>query len=200
MSPLWQQAITWTKDDPIHWRIHTSANINSSTHKSVDGSVASGEGHGKSIHPNVEKIPRGKHAANHKFKNSFPLNKQTSLFSYQYLWFTLHMNIYLLTIHFNSLRRSEAYMCQQTRPSLLQIMACCLYGANVWILIKMSLKFVSKGQINNIPALVQIMAWRWPGDKPLSEPMMVRLLTHKCVTQPQLEKLERPRSEIPPAA
>ena len=26
-------------------------------------------------------------------------------------------------------------------------------------------KFVSKGQINNIPALVQIMAWRRPGDK-----------------------------------
>ena len=29
------------------------------------------------------------------------------------------------------------------------------------------------------------MAWRRPGDKPLSEPMMVRLLTHICVTQPQ---------------
>ena len=27
--------------------------------------------------------------------------------------------------------------------------------------------------INNIPALVQIMAWRRPGDKQLSEPMMV---------------------------
>ena len=39
--------------------------------------------------------------------------------------------------------------------------------------------------INNIPALVQIMAWRRPGDKPLSEPMMVNLLTHICVTRPQ---------------
>ena len=38
---------------------------------------------------------------------------------------------------------------------------------------KISLKFVSKGPINNIPALVQIMAWPRPGDKPLSEPMMV---------------------------
>ena len=35
------------------------------------------------------------------------------------------------------------------------------------------MKFVSKGPINNIPALVQIMAWRRPGDKPLSEQMMV---------------------------
>ena len=36
---------------------------------------------------------------------------------------------------------------------------------NVWIPIKFSLKFVPKGPINNIPALVQIMAWRRPGDK-----------------------------------
>ena len=41
--------------------------------------------------------------------------------------------------------------------------------------------------INNMPALVQIMAWRRPGDKPLSEPKMVSLLTHICVTQPQWE-------------
>ena len=43
---------------------------------------------------------------------------------------------------------------------------------NVSIAIKISLKFVPKGPINNILALVQIMAWRWSGDKPLSEPMM----------------------------
>ena len=29
------------------------------------------------------------------------------------------------------------------------------------------------------------MAWRLPGDKPLSEPMMVSLLTHICVIRPQ---------------
>ena len=60
---------------------------------------------------------------------------------------------------------------------------------NVRILIEVSLKFVPKGPINNIPALVQIMAWRRPGDKPLSEPMMVSLLTHICVTRPQWVKL-----------
>ena len=38
--------------------------------------------------------------------------------------------------------------------------------------------FVPKVPINNIPALVQIMAWRLPGDKPLSEPIMVVLPTH----------------------
>ena len=59
---------------------------------------------------------------------------------------------------------------------------------NVKILIKISLKFVPKSPINNIPALVQIMAWRRPGDKPLSESMMVSLLTHICVTRPQWVK------------
>ena len=55
----------------------------------------------------------------------------------------------------------------------------------VRISIKFSLKFVPKCPINNIPALVQIMAWRRPGDKPLSEPVMVSLLTYICVTRPQ---------------
>ena len=58
--------------------------------------------------------------------------------------------------------------------------------------INISLKFVSKGQIYNIPSLVQIMAWRWPGDKPLSEPMMVSLLKHTCITRPQWVKLIMP--------
>ena len=59
---------------------------------------------------------------------------------------------------------------------------------NVWISIKISLKFVPKGSINNIPSLVQIMAWRRPDAKPLSEAMMVNLPTHICVTRPQWDK------------
>ena len=42
------------------------------------------------------------------------------------------------------------------------------------ILIQISLKFVLKGPINKITALVQIMAWHWPGDKPLPEPMLAQ--------------------------
>ena len=52
---------------------------------------------------------------------------------------------------------------------------------NVWISINILLKFVPRGPINNIPTLVQVMAWHHPGAEPLSEPMMVRL----CVTRPQ---------------
>ena len=65
---------------------------------------------------------------------------------------------------------------------------------NVRISIRISLKFVPKGPINNNPALVQIMAWRWSGNKPLSEPMMVSLLTHICVARPQWVKTLRPMS------
>ena len=59
---------------------------------------------------------------------------------------------------------------------------------NLWISLKISLKFVPKVWINIIPALVQIMAWHRPGDGPLSEPMMVSLLTHIYVTRPQWVK------------
>ena len=69
------------------------------------------------------------------------------------------------------------------------IFKCIFLNENVWISIKISLKFVPKGPINNIPALVQIMAWRRPGDKPISEPMMVNLPTHICVSRSQWVKL-----------
>ena len=65
------------------------------------------------------------------------------------------------------------------------IFKCIFLNGNVWILIEISLKFVPKDPINNIPALVQIMAWHWPDNKPLQESMMVWSPTHICVTRPQ---------------
>ena len=62
------------------------------------------------------------------------------------------------------------------------------FNENVWISIKLSLTFVPRSPINNIASLVEIMAWRRSGDKPLSELMMVSLLTHICVTRPQWVK------------
>ena len=52
------------------------------------------------------------------------------------------------------------------------------FNQHVSISIKVSPKFVPKGPNNTIPTLVQIMVWHRPGDKPLSEPMMVILLTY----------------------
>ena len=56
------------------------------------------------------------------------------------------------------------------------------FNGNIWIWIKNSLKFVPKGSINDIPSLVQIMVWHQPGNKQLSEPIMVISPTHICVT------------------
>ena len=71
------------------------------------------------------------------------------------------------------------------RDKMDDIFKCIFFNENISILIQISLKFVPKGPFDKNAALVQIMAWRRPGDKPLSEPMMVSLLTHKCVTRPQ---------------
>ena len=58
---------------------------------------------------------------------------------------------------------------------------CVSVNEKFYTLIKVSLMFVPKGPIDNNPALVQIVAWRWP----LSQPMIINLLTHICLTQPQ---------------
>ena len=80
---------------------------------------------------------------------------------------------------FNTLRPK-----QNGRHFPNDIFKCIFLNENVWISIKISLKSVCKGPVNNIPVCIQIMAWHHPGDKPLSEPVMVSLLTHICITQP----------------
>ena len=55
---------------------------------------------------------------------------------------------------------------------------------NIWISIKISLKFIPKGPVNNIPAMVYMMTWRRPGDKSLSEPMVSNLLWHLSALGP----------------
>ena len=87
--------------------------------------------------------------------------------------------------HVNTLRPRQNGRCFAD-----DLFKCISMNENVWILIRISLQFVPYGPINNIPALVQIMTWRRPGDKPFSEPMMVRLATHICVTRPPWVKLK----------
>ena len=71
------------------------------------------------------------------------------------------------------------------------IFKCIFLNENASIPTKISLMFVPKGPINNTPALIHIMAWCRPGDKPLSETMMVSLpmhISYICVTRPQWVK------------
>ena len=52
------------------------------------------------------------------------------------------------------------------------IFRCIFVNEKFSILINILMKFVPKGLIDNNPALVQVMAWRWTGDKPLPEAML----------------------------
>ena len=54
------------------------------------------------------------------------------------------------------------------------ILKCNFINENVLISITISLNFVPKGSIHNKPSLVQVMAWRWTGSKPLPEQMITQ--------------------------
>ena len=62
---------------------------------------------------------------------------------------------------------------------------CIFLNWDIQFSIRISLKFVSNGPINNIPTLVQIMAGCRPGEEPLYGPIMIIFLTNKWVTRPQ---------------
>ena len=64
------------------------------------------------------------------------------------------------------------------------IFNCIFFQWKLLYLDLISLKYVPSGTNIKMPALIKIIACCRPGDKPLSEPMMV-FLTHICVTQPQ---------------
>ena len=145
--------------------------------------------------------------------SEFPTQKASSVENVS-IWWRHHgvLNIYSQHLYYNFLKRS---VCILTSISLMYTYIPCnpfdsvisntlrpkrnrrhfadaifksiFLNENVWSSIKISLKFVPKGLINKIPALVQIMAGPRPGDKPLSEAMMVRLQMHICITWPWLD-------------
>ena len=113
--------------------------------------------------------------------------------------FEFHSNQDTLT-YFTAKNRSKSFICIHGLKTLRPRQNGCHLPndifkyiflnekKNVWISLKISLKCVPEVRINNIPALVLIMAWRRPGAKPLSEPMMASSPTHICVTRPQWVK------------
>ena len=113
-----------------------------------------------------------------------PRSSATMVLLMQDKWvLVFHREIFQLCAPFDTLRPR-----QNGRHFADDNFKCISANENVWMPILISLKFVPKGPINNIPALAQIMPWRRPGDKPLSEPMMVSLTRHICVTRPQWVK------------
>ena len=113
------------------------------------------------------------------------LSVQTLRFESGYVvsFYNLFYISLLIYTGINSLRSSLI-----RRPFADDIFKCIFLNANEWILPRISLKYVPKVRINKISTLVQIMAWRRSGDKPLSEPLMVSLLAHVCVTRSEWVK------------
>ena len=91
----------------------------------------------------------------------------------------------ILAILFRFQRVNTLRPRQNERQFADDIFKCSFF---VWKCINISLKFVPKDQINTIATLVQMMAWRRLGAKPLFEPMMFSLQTHICVNRSEWSK------------
>ena len=103
-----------------------------------------------------------------------------------YLKFSITVCPLRLPRRLNTLRSS-----QYGRHYTDDIFKWIFLSKNVWISIIIPLEFFFLGgTINIIPALAQTMPWCRPGDKPLSEPMVVSLLTRICIARPQWVKYD----------
>ena len=96
--------------------------------------------------------------------------------------------LFMITVTSIRGQRVNTLRPRQNGWHFADICKCFFFWWKYMNLINISHNFVLKGEINNIPALVQLMAWLRPGGKPLSEPMMVSLPTHICFTLPQWVK------------
>ena len=108
-------------------------------------------------------------------KNQLRLVRCTSLICYRYSWLKRAWRLagFNTGIAGGSVTKVETLRPRQNgRHFPDNILKCIFLNENCCILMKISLKFVPQSPINNVPALVKIMAWRRSGDKPLSEPMM----------------------------
>ena len=126
------------------------------------------------------RVPDGYQIRRRGYQDSSRATCAIAWFIVNHLWNISHG---LCFRWFNTLRPR-----QNGRQFPDDIFKCIFLNENIYTSIKISLKFVPTGTIDNIPSLFQIMDWRWSGDKPLSETMMARLLRHICVTRSQWVK------------
>ena len=91
-----------------------------------------------------------------------------------------HRTPLMISVHWFKWWPSVNKSPQNDRHFVDNILKYISLNENVWISIKN--KVIPQGSSSNIPALVQIMTWCWPADKPLSEPMMANLMTYIIVT------------------
>ena len=97
--------------------------------------------------------------------------------SIRVMWNTLHVGLNTL-----SPRRNRRHFVKYISKYIF-------LNENGLISIRISLKFIPMGPINNIPVVIQIMAWRRPGDKPLSYLNQWRLFYWRSYTSVVLNGL-----------
>ena len=73
-------------------------------------------------------------------------------------------------IHSSPPGQNVNHFADDTFKSIFMIENLCIF---IWMT---TLKFVPKILIDNKSALIQVMAWRREGDKPLPEPMMTQFI------------------------
>ena len=81
--------------------------------------------------------------------------------------------------HTGSLHRGDRHLTHLPLDKMAAILADGIFkyiflNENEKIPIQIPLKIVPMGPIDNKPALVQVMAWRQTGDKPLPEPVIAQ--------------------------
>ena len=94
------------------------------------------------------------------------------LCGYHVDWYLTHFD--MITNIWTTFRSNTLSPRQNGRRFTDHIFKFISLNENIGISIIMSLKYVPRGPIDNKPALVQVMAWRRTGDKPLSEPLMTQ--------------------------
>ena len=116
------------------------------------------------------------------FISLFPVLKMRNMFIYFYRVWLMINAIVLIIVSCNGIWHARLELIPPPHPTPGQ--NGCLFAddmfkriflnENIWISNKISLKYIPWCLTDNIPALVQIMAWRRPGTKPLSEPMLTQ--------------------------
>ena len=103
------------------------------------------------------------------------------------VWHQFYMYKRMLTFNLTTFRPiiilkkiTPGYLAHWGQDEMAANSQTAFLNAFSFSVFQFSLKFV--------PSLVKIMAWCRPGNKPLSEPMMVKLLMHICITRLQWVK------------
>ena len=81
----------------------------------------------------------------------------------KFLWCTVVCQEIVWTSYLKALKTLRPR--QNGRHFVGDISKCIFLNENIWIWINISLKFVPKGHIHNIPSLVQILTWCQTGKK-----------------------------------